>query len=240
MQNNYREVGIGLIPENNAATSVDPLVITQDFGDRIHFGIPWLLEVVFQDADAANFYDRDEGRGSVNVQISGTGGTFIITTMAAGGYQLQVPAGRYTVTFTDSVSPIAKPKTVGMPNVEADTNTAVDPPSDLTAPIAAAGSLANLTSGSGTTYDFTVAYSDNIASTAALGATLGSFAVNIAGGGGTTIRGTSVADTLKGGTGNDTLDGGAGSDKLLGPTTATSCWGSESEPQARIPSSSPS
>ncbi len=37
-----------------------------------------------------------------------------------------------------------------------------------------------------------------------------------AGGGGTTIIGTSVADTLKGGTGNDTLSGLAGNDRLEG------------------------
>ena len=33
----------------------------------------------------------------MNVQIVGTGGTFTTSTMTAGGYQMALPAGTYTV-----------------------------------------------------------------------------------------------------------------------------------------------
>ena len=100
MSRNYREVGIAVLPENNPNTSVGPLVVVQDFGSRFNFGNPWLLGVAFGDADFDNFYDSGEGLANVNVNISGSNGSFSTRTMTAGGYQMQVPPGNYTVTFS--------------------------------------------------------------------------------------------------------------------------------------------
>jgi len=100
MSRNYREVGIAVLPENNPNTSVGPLVAVQNFGSRFNFGNPWLLGVAFADADFDNFYDSGEGLGNVNVNITGSNGSFSTRTMTAGGYQMQVPPGNYTVTFS--------------------------------------------------------------------------------------------------------------------------------------------
>ena len=124
MNSSYREVGISIVPETNSATSVGPLVITQDFGNRFSFGNSWLLGVAFQDRDVDGFYDSGEGIGGVNVAISGSSGTFSTTTMTAGGYQLQVPNGNYTVTFSGGslLKPITKTTTIGDTNVKVDAN----------------------------------------------------------------------------------------------------------------------
>ncbi len=122
VSNNYREVGISIIPESNSATGVGPFVITQDFGDRRSFGNSWLLGVAFKDLDSDGFYDRGEGLGGVNVAISGSAGTFSTTTMTAGGYQLQVPSGTYAVIFSGGAlsSPITKTATIGSANIKVD------------------------------------------------------------------------------------------------------------------------
>lgn len=122
MNASYREIGISVIAENNPATQVGPLVITQDFGARYNQGNAYLLGVVFNDGNSNKAYNAGEGLGGVNVSISGTAGTFSTTTMSAGGYQLQVPAGSYTVTFSGGglSSPISKSITVGSANVKVD------------------------------------------------------------------------------------------------------------------------
>src|SRR5262245_5308453 len=41
MNATFREIGIAIVPENNAGTSVGPLVITEDFGNRFNIGNPF-------------------------------------------------------------------------------------------------------------------------------------------------------------------------------------------------------
>ena len=83
-----------------------PLVITQDFGARYDQGNSYLLGVVYNDSNRNNVYNAGEGLGGVSVSIVGSAGSFNTTTMTAGGYQLQVPSGSYTVTFSGgSVQP---------------------------------------------------------------------------------------------------------------------------------------
>lgn len=122
MNSSYREVGMSVIAENNSATSVGPLVITQDFGSRSSFGNSWLLGVVYADGNSNNSYNAGEGLGGVTVTISGAAGTFTTTSMSAGGYQRQVPSGSYTVTFSGGglSAPISKTVTVGSANVKVD------------------------------------------------------------------------------------------------------------------------
>lgn len=151
MNASYREVGISVIAESNAATQVGPYVITQDFGNRSSFGNSWLLGVVYADGNSSGTYNNGEGLGGVNVSIVGSAGTFSTTSMTAGGYQLQVPAGSYTVTFSGGglSSPISKSVTVGSANVKVDgvagqTGNPPPPPPSNTAPVLNASYVATL------------------------------------------------------------------------------------------------
>jgi len=100
MSNQFREVGIRILPETAQSTQVGPLVVTQNFGTRQSFGDAWLVGAVFDDTNANEFYTVGEGLGAVTVTAVGNAGTFITTTYDAGGYQMQLPAGTYTVTFS--------------------------------------------------------------------------------------------------------------------------------------------
>jgi uncharacterized protein YkwD len=103
MNSNFREVGISIIPETNPTTSVGPLVITQNFGNRFNLSNPWLLGVVFDDKSVDdNFYTSDEGLAGINVTAvkETTNETFTTTTWDSGGYQMQLPSGTYQVTFS--------------------------------------------------------------------------------------------------------------------------------------------
>ena len=99
MNANLREVGISITPENNPATAVGPLVITQDFGRRS--GNAFITGVAYDDAVAPDyFYTPGEGLGGVTVQAL-TPGTSTVrgstTTFASGGYTLQLAPGTYDV-----------------------------------------------------------------------------------------------------------------------------------------------
>lgn len=94
----FQEVGISIVEESNPATLVGPLVISQEFGRRGNYGNPAVVGVVFDDLNADGFYNAGEGLSGVTVELSGTNGTFTTTSLSAGGYQVKVPSGTYTVT----------------------------------------------------------------------------------------------------------------------------------------------
>jgi predicted phage tail protein len=118
MSTGFREVGIGMVDAPGPA-AVGPLLVTQDFGNRFGFGNPFLLGAVYNDANNNGFYNQGEGLGSVNLAITGTGGTFNVASTPAGGYQLQVPAGTYQVTASGGglSSPVVQNVTIGTQNV---------------------------------------------------------------------------------------------------------------------------
>lgn len=117
----YTEIGIGAVAESNSATAVGPMVVTQDFGFNSNYKAQ-VVGVVFKDGDADNFYDAGEGLGGVTVTITGTNGTFTTQTWGAGGYQLEVAAGNYTVTFSGGgyVGSKTENITIGASNVKVD------------------------------------------------------------------------------------------------------------------------
>jgi uncharacterized protein YkwD len=122
----FREVGIGLVT-GIQGHQTGPLLITEDFGTRFNPGNPFLVGAVFADANGDGFYSQGEGVAGVNVSVSGTGGTFTTTTSAAGGYQLQLPAGTYTATFSGGglAAPVVQPVTVAGVNVLLNVNTSL-------------------------------------------------------------------------------------------------------------------
>ncbi len=104
MNNNYREIGIDITLENDSTTSVGPLVITQDFGNRSALnGKGWLVGTVFSDLDKDNFYDPGEGLNDISISVTGINGTVFtenFNTWEAGGYQILLDSGNYQVEFT--------------------------------------------------------------------------------------------------------------------------------------------
>ena len=117
-----REIGIGLVNAPPAGSSVGPLLVTQDIGNRSPFGNPWLLGTVYTDLNSDGYYEPGEGIGSATITITGTGGTFQTTSTPAGGYQIQVPAGTYQVTASGGglAAPMTKTVVMDSDNVQAD------------------------------------------------------------------------------------------------------------------------
>jgi len=129
----YREVGIDIVEERDPNTSVGTYVVTQHFGvDRATiWGLAdaFLVGAVYSDAIVRDdFYTPGEGLGGVAVTASEIGGdrVFSTETWNAGGYQMQLPAGRYRVEFaTDfdgdrQVDRIARTIEIGGDNVKLD------------------------------------------------------------------------------------------------------------------------
>jgi serralysin len=93
-----KEIGIGVIAEDNPNTQAGPNVITQHIGTSFTTQQK-LVGVVINDADNDNFYDIGEGVSGVTVTATGASGTFTTTTWDSGGYQLDLANGNYTVEF---------------------------------------------------------------------------------------------------------------------------------------------
>jgi hypothetical protein len=126
LNGNFRDVGIHVLelPPDHVSY-VGPQLVTQDFGRRTNLGPAQLLGVVYQDHDRGGFYGIGEGLAGVQVEISGPGGTFTTMTRTAGGYQLPLSPGQYTVTFQGGnlAGPRTFTTTVGSDNVQLDLRT---------------------------------------------------------------------------------------------------------------------
>jgi Cysteine-rich secretory protein family len=143
INDNFREVGIRVLnPGRRTGKETGPLVITQDFGRRFNQGSPFLLGVAFGDANGDRAYSLGEGVPGVTITAVSTATpgpgtsppTFTTTTMSAGGWQMQVPAGRYNVTFTGG--PFRSGVTyadivVSSSNVKVDAQVGVTPPAPV-------------------------------------------------------------------------------------------------------------
>ena len=101
--------------------SVGPWVVTQDFANRWDYQ-PQLVGVVIDDADGDRFYDMGEGLGGITVTATGSRGTYTTTSWEAGGYQMELPSGRYDVVFTGAgiEGEIVHEVTIGSENLKLD------------------------------------------------------------------------------------------------------------------------
>lgn len=115
------EIGIAIAAETDPATGVGPFLVTQDLGARRDY-LPQLLGVVFDDADADRFYGIGEGLSGARVVASGAAGVFATATWAAGGYQMELPAGTYAVAFLTggAGAAVTATVTIGAGNVKQD------------------------------------------------------------------------------------------------------------------------
>lgn len=115
---NYREVGLGVeVGDYKGRSSA---FVTQDFaktGSDL-----FLTGVAFDDRDGDRFYDVGEGLGSITVTAKNSAGqVFKTTTSAAGGYDLVLKPGTYTVTFSGTdIATSTKKATIGTKNVKVD------------------------------------------------------------------------------------------------------------------------
>jgi hypothetical protein len=121
MNPDFSEAGISALFETDPSTNVGGLVITHNLGaDRDQ--TPYILGVVFDDVDQDGTYDAGEGLDDITVEITGDNGTLLTSTWESGGYQMNVPAGIYTVTFSGGAlpAPITHTTLVQSSNVKLD------------------------------------------------------------------------------------------------------------------------
>lgn len=108
----FREVGIGVTAENNGATQVGPLVITEDFGSRFNVG-NYVVGASYNDFNGNRFYDPGEGVGGLTVSLGG----LAASSASSGGYALAVggTGGAQTLTFTGGglAGPVTAQVTLG-------------------------------------------------------------------------------------------------------------------------------
>ncbi|AFY57672.1 uncharacterized protein with SCP/PR1 domains [Rivularia sp. PCC 7116] len=127
MSNRFREVGIGILPENNSSTKVGSVVTTQHFANSKNLTAndrSWLLGTAFRDVDNNDFYSIGEGLDNIILNISGISNPDFSTSIAtqdAGGYQTLLSPGEYQVEFIRDNKNIKTEKvTVNDENVKLD------------------------------------------------------------------------------------------------------------------------
>ena len=122
LNSTYTEIGIAVTAESNPATSVGPLLVTEDLG-RSQGYQPKFLGVAIDDRDGDDFYDIGEGLGSVSVVLHGAGGaSYQTTSWSSGGWQVAAPAGTYRIVFTGAEldAPVSRIARLGTSNVKLD------------------------------------------------------------------------------------------------------------------------
>jgi hypothetical protein len=98
--NAFREIGIGIVrgSKSNGATTVGPMILTQDFGTQAA-DTPFVTGVAFYDLNTNGFYDAGEGLGGVDVQVAGA--AWGAVTAESGGYAVPVSSdATFAVTFS--------------------------------------------------------------------------------------------------------------------------------------------
>ncbi|MGB7379318.1 MAG: DUF4114 domain-containing protein [Rivularia sp. (in: cyanobacteria)] len=105
MSKSYREVGIGILPQNNLGTDAGSLLTTQHFANSQELATTdtsWLLGTAFRDINNDDFYSIGEGLSDITVNVSGISNpnfSTSIKTQNAGGYQTLLSSGEYQVEF---------------------------------------------------------------------------------------------------------------------------------------------
>ena len=218
MNNNFREIGIGIVEESNAGTSVGPLVVTEDFGNRFALsGRALVLGVAFADGDGDRFYDIGEGQAGVNVG----NGVVSATTFFSGDYRLELAPGAHNLTL-GAIK-------VGL-NLAADANVKLDVVSGTilktsTSLVLQGGASQveamglnglTLTAGAGNQALIGAAGSDLLQGGGDNDLLFASHWLRTVGSGSDTLQGGDGNDAMWGFDGNDDLQGDAGSDGLVG------------------------
>lgn len=195
----FTEVGIAWVEETDPSTSVGPFLTTQHFGTTFNYEAQ-ALGVVFSDHDGDDFYDIGEGVEGVTITFDGTDETYVTQSWASGGYQIALPDGVYTVTFSGAglAGDITSMVTLNGENVKIDAQF-----DDIVAAAPA---------------PFGTDDADDLIGSAnndEINAGLGNDSVQ-AGDGDDDVRGGGGDDIITGGAGDDVLRGGQGVDLIFG------------------------
>jgi len=114
----FTEVGLGF--QVGEFQGWQGAFVTEDFA---HVGSArFLTGVAYADADRDHAYDPGEGVGGLTVTaVSAGGATYVAHTYGSGGYDLALPVGSYTVTFSGAnIAPRSAHVDVGAVNVKLD------------------------------------------------------------------------------------------------------------------------
>lgn len=200
LNGNFTEVGIDWSTQLSPGSQIGPNVTTQHFGTTYGYEAK-LIGVVIDDLDNDDFYDIGEGMGGITITAVGTNGTFVTTSWASGGYQIVLPDGIYTVTFSGGAldGTITQEITIAGDNVKLD---AQADEADTIIDLVLVGSAGNdeILGGEGLDTIRSMQGDDII----------------YGGAGADQIWGASGDDTINGGTGDDTLRGGPDQDLIYG------------------------
>jgi Ca2+-binding RTX toxin-like protein len=199
----FREVGLGF--EIGNYSGWDAAVLTEDFA-RSGSSI-FLTGVAFDDRDGDRSYDPGESLNGLTVTaVSSSGARYTTTTLDAGGYDLALPAGNYSVTFSGSgIATTTMQAMIGSRNVKLD----------LIDPAASAG-------GTPVQPAQTPPASTTITATSGNDRLIGTSSND-------TLLGLAGNDRLEGLLGNDRLEGGAGDDSLWGSSGADTLLGQDGQ-----------
>jgi uncharacterized protein YkwD len=118
----YRDAGIGVV--NSTKSGFGPKVVTVDFGSQNNEQAQ-LVGVVYNDPKHTEFYALGSGQGGVTISATNqsTGQVSTAVSQTAGGYQMPLAPGNYTVTATSDGKIVRSQNvTIGSVNVEADFN----------------------------------------------------------------------------------------------------------------------
>lgn len=218
LNGSFREIGIGAIQDTftNNGTTYNAVLTTQNFaysGSSI-----FLTGVVYSDLVINdNFYSVGEGLSGIRVTAKrqSDNKSFVINTMNAGGYQIALTAGTYSVTFSLEGQRLGSIQTVtiGNQNVKVDLNT---------------DSIIDNLNLNSSLIEGTASSEELVGS--AVKQTLQGYGGNdrlFGLAGNDTLFGHDGNDTIIGGRGNDILLGGNGNDLLIGvsPTPSNSGYG---------------
>jgi Cysteine-rich secretory protein family/Carboxypeptidase regulatory-like domain len=116
---NYNEIGVGLANQVLGANNYEQVDVTQDFGGRSN--VVYLTGVLYNDTSHTGFYAIGEGLSGVTVTATNltNGQSYATTSNSAGGYEIALPAGSYSVTILGVTGQV----TIGSTNVEVDYQT---------------------------------------------------------------------------------------------------------------------
>lgn len=112
---------IGIAIDHTGRSGLGPLVNTQDLATRADYKAQF-VGVAFDDLDGDAFYDVGEGLGGVLVTLRQGDLVFTTSTWEAGGWQAEVAAGTWEVTFSGGglTAPVTQVATLGRDNVKLD------------------------------------------------------------------------------------------------------------------------
>ena len=207
MDGSFREIGLAIVHESNGATSVGPLVVTEDLGTRSTSGV-FILGVAYNDTNGDDFYSVGEAVGGLQVSL----GSASVGNFATGGYALQSSlAGAQTVTLTGAGLSGAVSVSLNLTsaqNVKLDVVSGTELKTSASATIS--GPVSRIEAIGATGLSLRAAGANDHTLTGATGSdTLSADA------GANYIRGGNGDDSIAGGTGFDDINGNQGNDTAV-------------------------